>query len=292
MCRRTKNCHSSSLETDSNPKLPAREDPAEALCRRIQKIENLARRIGRRQGLPADDLDDFVGDVMLKLVENDYEVLRAFDGRCGLLAFLGSVIRHLAQDQRNRRWGKWHPSAAAKRLGLEALTLERLLYREGLAFTNAEARLREVFPRLQPEEIDELAGSLPPRIPGRRHVELETRVVIAPTQADESVLDAERSERKHRVLRALADGLAALDPSWQQALTFRYERGWRAARIAQRLGLSRRKVYRIFEYAKVQLRDTLTAQGIDAEIALLDIGWDIRSPIDEPAASRRWAEAA
>lgn len=250
-------------------------DPLNFLTTHRRQIAERARRIGRRQGLPERDLDDFVADVMVKLIEDDYAVLRAFHGRSRVLTYVSTVILHLAHDELNRRWGKWRPSAQARRLGVEAVALERSLYRDGHTFVDSERLLLERFPQLRAEDVERLASQLPAREKRRFDSDEQLENLPAAERADDSDVCIERDARKCRVLTLLRRGLATLDPIWQLAITWRYERGQHAAEIAHGIGLETREVYRILEHAKRRLRRFLEAQGIDAHVALADLGWDL-----------------
>ena len=67
--------------------------------------------------------------VKLRLVENDYAVLRAYEARSKFETFISIVVQRMALDFRIHMWGKWHASAEAKRLGPLAIRLEELLLR-------------------------------------------------------------------------------------------------------------------------------------------------------------------
>src|SRR5262245_60854618 len=47
----------------------------------LDLVDRLARATARRAGLAASEVDDFLSDVHLKLVEDGYAVLRSFGGR-------------------------------------------------------------------------------------------------------------------------------------------------------------------------------------------------------------------
>jgi hypothetical protein len=53
----------------------------------------------------------------LKLIENDYRILRSFEGLASLGTYLTTVIARLFLDFQIHEWGRWRPSAAATRLG-------------------------------------------------------------------------------------------------------------------------------------------------------------------------------
>ncbi len=59
---------------------------------------------------------------------------------CGLTS--PWVVQRLFLDHRNRQWGKWRPSAEAKRRGPLAILLERLVVRDGWTFEQAVETLR------------------------------------------------------------------------------------------------------------------------------------------------------
>ncbi|MBY0493959.1 MAG: hypothetical protein K2Y23_07065 [Cyanobacteria bacterium] len=61
-------------------------------------IDQLARMTGRRQHLSVDEQQDFCGYVRLKLIEDDYAVLRKFKHRSSLWTYLAMVIERAALD--------------------------------------------------------------------------------------------------------------------------------------------------------------------------------------------------
>ena len=100
-------------------------------------IEQAIRAVCRRQRLLPEDAEDFAGVVRLHLIDKDFAVLRRFEGRSSLGTYLLAVITHLGQDWRNARWGKWRPSAEARRHGPVGLQLERLIRRDGFTLDEA-----------------------------------------------------------------------------------------------------------------------------------------------------------
>src|SRR5262249_3140353 len=100
-------------------------------------IDDITGQVCRRHRLNGAEADDFRSEVRLHFIERDYEVLRKFEGRSSLPTYVNVVIQRLLLDFRNRQWGKWRPSADAKRLGPNAILLERLVVRDG--WTTAEA---------------------------------------------------------------------------------------------------------------------------------------------------------
>src|SRR5438270_10350349 len=105
------------------------QSPAERLIENLPLIDRITSVTCRRMGMSAADAEEFHGHLLLRLVENDYGILRAFRNRSSFSAYLAVVVSRTLIDYRNRLWGRWRPSAAAEKLGEPAVELERLLYR-------------------------------------------------------------------------------------------------------------------------------------------------------------------
>src|SRR6266571_2060133 len=100
-------------------------------------IERVIAWVCARRCLRGAEAEDFASTVKLRFIENDYEILGRFEGRSSLKTYLTAVVNHLYLDFQTQRYGKWRPSAEARRLGPVALRLESLLYRDGLTFDEA-----------------------------------------------------------------------------------------------------------------------------------------------------------
>ena len=100
-------------------------------------IERVISFVSARRHLPGAEADDFESHVKLQLIEDDYAVLRKFQGRSSLRTYLTVVIQRLFLDYRISAWGKWRPSAEAKRAGPIGIMLEQLMARDGYGFEQA-----------------------------------------------------------------------------------------------------------------------------------------------------------
>jgi len=108
-----------------------------ALGRRIEPydmptIRRIVSSIGRRHRLAPAEVEDFTAEVQLRLISDDYGILRKFQSRCSLRTFLTVVIQRMFLDYRNANWGKWRPSLRSRREGRVAVLFERLTVRDGL----------------------------------------------------------------------------------------------------------------------------------------------------------------
>src|SRR5205085_8638364 len=89
----------------------------------LDLIERVIRFTARRQRLDETDAEDFASIVKLKLIENDYAVIRKFEGRSNFSTFITVVVQRMLLDYRIHYWGKWHASAEAKRLDRKSTRL-------------------------------------------------------------------------------------------------------------------------------------------------------------------------
>ena len=232
-------------------------------------VDDVVRFIARRHRLTATDAEEFASLARLKLIENDYAVLRSFRGTSSLRTYLVTVLSHLFLDDRTARWGRWRPSATTKRLGPTALLLERLIARDGLS---EDAAIETVRTNHQvPESVVELRAllqRLPARVP-RRPPSDEIEDLPDPSPgADAEVLASERTAAQDRIQAALGRAIAPLEPRERLILKMRYEDGSRVNEIATAIGEDAKRLYRIIEKLAARLRESLTREGISAREVL------------------------
>ena len=231
----------------------------------LPTIEWAIRRTCRRNCLREEEAEDFASSVRLKLLEDDCAVLRKFKGDAKLSTFLVTVVQHLFQDYRIAKWGKWRPSAAAKRAGAVAVQLEILTVRDGMDFDQAVETLQRNFGVEETAaELAEIAGRLPPRVPRRFEGEeaLERAAVTAAgADAEGALLDGEREATARRVEAALGEALAELPAEDRLLLKMRFEDGFQVSRIATVLGQRQRQLYSRCERLVKELRRGAASSG-------------------------------
>jgi RNA polymerase sigma factor (sigma-70 family) len=232
----------------------------------LPAIDKVIAWVCARRGLRGADAEDFASTVKTRLVENDYEVLARHEGRSSLTTYLAVVVGRLYLDFQVRRFGKWRPSAEARRLGPVALALERLVSRDGLTLAEACGVLgSDPSVRESPAELLALYDRLPRR--ARRAVT---------SAAEPAAADADPAERRER--QALADrtfavlrvALAGLPPQDRLLLRLHVESGFTVAQAARTLGIEQKAAYR--------RKDDL----------LKRLDWD--AALDDRAGSLRWEQ--
>jgi RNA polymerase sigma factor (sigma-70 family) len=222
-------------------------------------VRRLQRSVARRRGLSRDDADELMSLVHLKLVEDDGSVFRKFEGRSSLSTYLTKVIWRVSLDQQTAAWGKWRPSAQARRQGPTAIRLERLLHRDGLPFDEACALLRAGRITETRAALEQMRDTFPSRQRVRVHGQDLLEALPASALAASSPSPCEPEDQAHDALRRkLGRALVSLSSNDRQLLRLRYRDGMTIARVASELRLDRKRMYREFERVHRTLRAMLT----------------------------------
>ena len=140
-------------------------DPEELFLSNLDAIERAIAYVCHRNHLNPQDAEEFNSEVKTKLIEGNYAVLRKFEGRSAFSTYMTTVIQRLYFQWRVQMWGKWRPSAEAKRLGEKAITLERLLTRDGFTYGEALETLTTGTRAYTREEVEAIYLRLPERQP-------------------------------------------------------------------------------------------------------------------------------
>ena len=239
----------------------------------LRMIERVAAFVARRSRLNADETEEFKQVVCFRLLENDYAIIRKFEGRSSFSTYLTTCIAHLFHEWRVKEWGKWRPSAEAKRLGEKAVTLERLIVRDGYTFEEAVKVLTTpAGAQFSPSELEAIYLRLPPRNPRPVLVPDDSlpEAVAAESAADERVetRDSERAAR--RAATALDELITALDAEDRVILRMRFWDAMKVPDIARRLHLEQKKIYKRLDKLFLNMRQALEDAGVSkAEIARL-----------------------
>jgi RNA polymerase sigma factor (sigma-70 family) len=249
----------------------------ELLTANLGVIDRAVAYATRRYRLDPNDAEDFAAIVKLKLVENDYAIIRAYEERSRFSTYISIVVQRMALDFRTHAWGKWHSSAEAKRLGPLAVELERHLVRDDRTMDEAFSLLSSRHEGVTRESLQSLAARLPQRSPRHREVAIEAAesvAVIRPSAVEEPVLDGERRQQSRRVSEVMADVLARLPEEERLVLQLRFEGGMTVAQIARMLNLDQRLLYRQIERRMRDIKTELIRNGIAPRDALDLIGRD------------------
>ncbi len=236
--------------------------PRELFESELPMVREVIAYICRRRRLPREDAEDFRSWTFLKLMDNDYAILRKYEGRASLRTYLTVVIERLSIDYRIARWGKWRPSARAIELGPEAVELDSLLFREG--YTTREAvqlLLSRSKTSLAEDALLAIVSQLPAR-QGRKPTGLPASLAALTGGADRGMLERERAAERRRLREVLDQTLQGLSEEDRLIARLRFVNGLSPNRIASALRLEVKELYRRIERMKKRLRKRLEKAGI------------------------------
>jgi RNA polymerase sigma factor for flagellar operon FliA len=244
-----------------------RHPDAEALFfKHLDVINRLAAIMCARHGIRGADAEDLAAWVRIKLMEDDYAVLRRFQGRSELRTYLAAVVARYVVSYLRQMKGEWRTSAAAERLGAPAIDLERLVLRDGYTVQQAGEVLRTAGrTTLSDAELARLVAALPSRTPLRPE-EPQPSVVLnsAPgrSRADERIVAAESDARRTVLIDALGQALGDLEPEEQLIVMLHFGDGHSVAEVARALHLEQKPLYRRVERLRNRLRAALEGAGL------------------------------
>ena len=229
-------------------------------------IERAIASVCRRNHVFGVDAEDFASTARVHLIEDDHAVLRRFEGRSSLPTYLVVVVSRQFQDWRNAKWGKWRPSAEARRLGPTAVRLETLTVRDSLSLDEAYELLRTKYQIPESRAaIEQLAARFPIR--HKRSFVDDGVIETLPTSLeapDTMLLEREASSVARDVSGVLQDELRKLTAQDRLILKMRFEDDYPIADIARALRLDAKPLYRRIERLLTTLRSALESAGMTA----------------------------
>jgi len=227
----------------------------------LSVLESVITAVTRSRRMRLEDAEDFRQTIHLRLAERRDDVFRRFNGRSSLRTYLFVVVHRMLLDWRNHALGRWRPSAAALRLGAVAVSLDRLIHRDGFSSAEAIAQLCSANPALRPDDLDRLAARLPAR--QTRRAALSQFHELRQTAEFEDPFEQRHRETEadwHRV--ALARALTGLSHEDRRLIWLRYRRGLSVSTVAARVGSDPKPLYRRFDRILLTLRRRLHRQGV------------------------------
>lgn len=259
-------------------------------------IERAVAYVSQRHGLMPAEADDLASIVKIRLIESDYAIVRAFEGRSSPATYFGIVVQRTLFDQRNKEWGKWRTSAEAKRLGPVAVELERHLYRDGFTIDEAFAVLKNDDGRLARDAVEAVAKRLPPRPPRRHDVpldEAEHTAVISSEQIEADTAAHERRGVAGRVSELVNEWIRKLPDEDCVILQQRFGEGMTVAQIARATREDQKHLYRRIKRRLHEIRKLIESAGISPEEVLDLVGRNdtvldflLRKPAPRPTKDR------
>jgi RNA polymerase sigma factor (sigma-70 family) len=249
--------------------MPATGDsPHELLLVHLDFIRSKVEQLCRRHRASSETAEEMFGDLKVKLLDNDCEVLRRFRGDAKLTTYLSVVIDRFFYDWTARQWGSWRSASTGPEVSAGAQEVEQLVGRDG--FSREEA-LRIVASRrgtTSASELRRLDDGVPqsaPR-PRPRLVGLEAAQDLAAVSSPSPEEALCAGEAQRQLDTQLAQALAALGSQDRLLVRLRFGNGLTVAAIARTLGLRQRELYSRIEKALKSLREHLQADGLGSRV--------------------------
>ena len=245
----------------------SRQDLEALFLAHLPAAEKILSALARRHALSRDAAEEFAAWAKLRLIENDYAILAKFRGESSLPTYLTVVLSMLFREYRVQEWGRWRPSAAAKRGGPLAIRLDTLINRDGMPLAHASQLLRTSGETtLSDRELADIAAKLPMRTPLRPVQAADPAVdAAAPDHADDLVQIQEADAESTMAKRALAEALETLPTEERLIVRMHYMESKTVADIARGLSLPQKPLYRRLERALTVLRGCLERAGVSNE---------------------------
>ncbi|MGH9383450.1 MAG: hypothetical protein ACRD2N_04085 [Vicinamibacterales bacterium] len=241
----------------------------------LSTIDRVVAAVARRHRLSSHEHDEFRSLVRLRLLEEDARVLRAFEQRSSLPTYLTIVISRIFLDFRNQEWGRWRPSAQARRLGPTAVLLDRLMTRDGHLIGEAIEILRTNHKvAMSDSEIRAIWDALPRRHQATLVGEDAARDVSVQGETASPIEFSVDARTRARVGDALTRALARLTLEDRLIVQLQFRHGAGATEIARHFRLSKATLHRRVNRILNELRTSLRVENIDAQeiITLLRSG--------------------
>jgi RNA polymerase sigma factor, sigma-70 family len=262
----------------------------------LRLVDRATAFVCRKYGLLGADAEDFASSVRIKIIEDEYAVLRKFEHKCALPTYLTIVIQRHYVDQKIHEWGKWRPSMRARKGGDAAILLERLVSRDGLSFGEASTIVRQKFTELDSRALTALASSIVMRR-AQRAAEVErTEEMPEPASdisAEDELLAGERETAARRTSAILSKELDRLPAEDRLIMKLRFIDAMKVSTMARLLHADQKQLYRRIDRLVAALRESLLAAGVamsdigdmlthGADALQIDFGTDFGSPNTSP----------
>jgi RNA polymerase sigma factor (sigma-70 family) len=234
-------------------------DYKQLLLDHLDLVNQIVRTTGRRRHLSATEREEFAGFVNVRLIEDDYAILRKFQNRSTLWTYLAMVIERLSFDYCVEKWGRWRPSAMAERLGAAAVTLERLVTRDSHTLQEAIEIIRTNHSsELTDAELEKIWDQLPVRTRTTEVGEEAAAMVSNDDSSETNVDDADRQRHINRLQSALQEAFAQIAAQDRVLIALRFDQDLSIAEIARLTGTSVPTLHRRLDKSVRQLRQALS----------------------------------
>jgi RNA polymerase sigma factor for flagellar operon FliA len=227
-------------------------------------INRVAQMNAVHYGLLREEAEDFMSMIRMKIMDDDYGIIRRHRGESTLKTYLATVVVRQLHDYLRERRGRWRPSPSATRLGPLAVHLEALVYRDGYTISQAITKLQTAGYDVPDErELFRLFRELPQREALRPKEVRVDPLLTDPENADTPFREAETERRLEERRKALERALSSLSAEDQVIVRLHFVEGLTLADVSRALNLEQKPLYRRVSRLRTSLLQRLTEEEID-----------------------------
>jgi RNA polymerase sigma factor for flagellar operon FliA len=239
-------------------------DAEEVFLTNLCLIDKAIGYVCHRNRIGRDEEEEFGSYVKYKLIESNYAIIRKFEGRSTFSTYMTTVVQRMFFQYRVQMWGKWRPSAQARRLGDKGITLERLLTRDGHTYSEAVAVLTTGRPPVFTiDEIESIYIRLPVRQP-RPVLVAAMEITDGGPSIEPELFSGERAAIARRTAATIDAAIATMESEDQVILRMRFWHARTIPEIARSLKLDAKKLYKRINKLLAQLKLALEGAGVNA----------------------------
>jgi RNA polymerase sigma factor (sigma-70 family) len=231
----------------------------------LAAIERAIRFACHHGGLHDEEANDFASHAKLKMIENDYAVIRKYEARSSFMAFISVVVQRMLLDYRIANWGRWHASTSAQRLGDVGITIEAMIVRDGKTIDQALPALQRRWPALTRDKVVAMLEALPRRHARPRFVAIEdaaSNTCTTSDTADQAAFESDRRAVSRDIATIVRAVVKEFDDFDRLILRLRFDAGMSVADISRSLSIEQKPLYRRIQRALGALRKRLEAAGV------------------------------
>ena len=241
----------------------AHVDPELLVVTYLPRVRQFVERACWRRGL-RPEVDDVISTVVVKLVSDNYAVVRVFDGRGPFDAYLSRIVDRVALDYQRHLWGTWRPSALARRLGTAGVMLDRLISRDQLPVQDAVLRVASQL-GLRLSDVTAMGEQLATR-PARNGIRRSELLATQHISFSSGLERAERRKTVDAVNVALSKALGRLTVRERALLRMRYVQELSVREIATHFRVEQKQLYRLYNSLLRRMRQILAESGVDTHV--------------------------
>lgn len=238
------------------------------LEKKYKLIESCIKVISYNKGLKEEEVEEFKSEVMLKLCENDYKILREYKGKSSFKTYIIVVISRIYIDLLRKKIGRWRASKVAEVYGETGRLIEELIYKKGYSISEACKVLSYNYGiKISEEEIEEITKNIYPKenINKVDFKEIKDSIKSADLYPDKEMEVEEREAKRYAIERIIKEEIEKLSDIDKLIIKLKFESNISTNRISKALGISnfllKKKIKEIMEL----LKESVIKRGYDEE---------------------------